>query len=54
MLPMAGQTGGPNGLKCFLDSHGRPGYSKPKRFKIIFLKFLKNFFSSMGNAGPFS
>ena len=36
MLPMAGQTGGPNGLKCFLDSHGRPGYLKPKKIQNYF------------------
>ena len=25
MLPIAGQTAGPNGLKKFVDTHGWPG-----------------------------
>ena len=25
MLPIAGQTAGPNGLKFFVDTHGWPG-----------------------------
>ena len=48
MLPIAGQTAGPNGLKLFVDTHGG-GVSKAKnRFFFSTFKFF------YGNAGPFS
>ena len=28
MFPIAGQTAGPIGLKCFVDTHGWPGGDK--------------------------
>ena len=48
MLPIAGQTAGPIGLKIFVDTHGCLG-------DVMSLK--KNYFQiffSTGNAGPFS
>ena len=38
MLPIAGQTAGPNGVKIFVDTQGWPGgvleYLKKKNFNI--------------------
>ena len=49
MLPIAGQTAGPNGLKW-----GAEGYLRLKKnSKIFFFKFFLNFFPT-GNAGLFS
>ena len=50
MLPIAGQTAGPNRLKFFGDTQGWPGGVLDFFFKIF---FFQNFFSR-GNAGPFS
>ena len=33
MLPITGQTGGPNGLKLFVDTHGWLGVLKAKKSK---------------------
>ena len=53
MLPIAGQTARPNRLKLFVDTQGWPVDVKGKIFFVIFIFFPK-FFSSTGNAGPFS
>ena len=42
MLPIAGQTARPNGLKFFVDTDGWPGVSKVKKNSKYF--FLKIFF----------
>ena len=58
MLPIAGQTAGPNGLNFFLDTHWWPwgvlGFKKSNfNFKFFFKTFFFKFFST-GNAEPFS
>ena len=37
MLPIAGQTAGPNGLNFFVDTHGWPGGFKAKKFDFFFV-----------------
>ena len=42
MLPIAGKTAGPNGLKFFLDIHGWPGgCHRLKKFQYFFSHPLK-------------
>ena len=40
MLPIAGQTAGPNGLKFSVDTHKRPGVLKAKQNRIFFPTFF--------------
>ena len=41
MLPIAGQTARPNGLKFFVNTHGWRGVSKAEtNSKFFFLKFF--------------
>ena len=44
MLPIAGQTAGPNELKFFVDTHGWPGGDMAKKCKFFVLFFLNFFF----------
>ena len=44
MLAIAGQTAGPNGLKFFEGTHGYPGITKLKNFKILFSSLKIDFF----------
>ena len=45
MLPIAGQTAGPIGLKFLVDTHGWPGgVSKEKNFLNFFSKLKKKSF----------
>ena len=40
MLPIAGQTAEPNGLKIFVDTHGRPMVLKVKSTIFVFKFFI--------------
>ena len=53
MVPIAGQTAGPIGLKFFVDTHGWPGGSK-KKFQIFFYRkfFFQIFFFPRATSGP--
>ena len=53
MLPIAGQTTGPNGLKFFVDTQGFQGVFRLKKIRFFFKFFFQNFFYT-GNAGPFN
>ena len=35
LLPLAGQTAGPNGLNFFGDTHGWPGVSQAKKNRTL-------------------
>ena len=48
MLPIAGQTAGPNRVKYFVDTHGWPGVLLAKQNRNLKKK------NSTCNAGPFS
>ena len=53
MLPIAGQTAGPIGLKFIVDTRGWPVLKSKINSKIFFNIFLKTFFAT-DNAKPFS
>ena len=59
MLPIAGKTAGPNGLKFFWTLTDSRGCLRLKKSEIVFFKFnfflnILNLFSSTGYARPFS
>ena len=57
MLPIAGQTARPNGLKFYGDTQGCLRLKKNSKFlfsNFFFLKFFFLIFFSTGNAGHFS
>ena len=52
MLPIAGETAGPNGLKFYLDTRSWVAGRCFRQKKSFFSSKLKK--NSTGNAGPFS
>ena len=50
MLPIAGQTAGPNGLKFFVDTQGGRGCLK--FFNIYLFKLFFKFFFPRSTLGP--
>ena len=58
MLPIAGQTAGPNGLTFFVDTHGWSVDFLGQKNEFVINFFLSIFYFkflfSTGNPGPFS
>ena len=53
MLPIAGQTAGPIGLKFFVDTQGWPGGVIVKNSKLFFFSnFFSRFFFPRSTLGP--
>ena len=46
MLPIAGITAGPNGLKFLVNTHGWPGVLRQKKIEIFCCCFISKFFST--------
>ena len=52
MLPIAGQTAGPIGLKFFVDTQGWPGGVIVKNRNYFFFKLFFKFFFPRSTPGP--